>query len=608
MKLVVFFLTTAILQVSANSFAQKITLNKTNEPLERVINDIRKQSGYDFFYNKKLIRNAKPISIRVKDEALTKALEACLEGQNLSYQIKNKAIIITAGSEKETLDRPITGFISNKSDGKALLGVTVQVKGTKVMAQTDDKGRFSLTVPDGGGILVIRYMGYKTQEVAITDFRHFVISLVADDTELDQVVVTGIFQRPVENFTGSAVTIKGEELRKVGVTDIFKNVAALDPAFNITSNNVLGGNINQLPDIQIRGQNSFPTLKDDIATNPNQPLFILDGFEVNIQRIKDLDINIIASVVVLKDASATTIYGSRGANGVMVINTIPPVPGKLRATVVNDFSVTTPDLSVYRLLDGRQKLDFEQRVGIYKNDDPNQQYALDQLYNERLKAVEGGINTDWRNLVVQTGLINRTSVALTGGDQAVRYGITAGANLQNGVMKGQDRNTYNGQFDFTYLHGKFRFSNSARFYQTKSNESPYGSFSTYLKLNPYWSPYNSDNSIRQYLEDYTADGPYIFNNRVTNPLRDGTLNIINSEKLTGLQNNFSVRYDVVPSLFIESKFGITKELVASDYFLPGSHSTFDQVQDPALKGSYTKGQSERLNYEFSTSFNYKKAI
>src|SRR5690606_26326194 len=111
----------------------------------------------------------------------------------------------------------------------------------------------------------------------------------------------------------------GEDLKKVNPTNIFKGIAALDPAFNIVTNNTVGGNINQMPEIQIRGQNSFPTLSDEITTNPNQPLFILDGFEVDISRIKDLDINTIESIVLLKDASATTIYGSRGANGVMVI-------------------------------------------------------------------------------------------------------------------------------------------------------------------------------------------------------------------------------------------------------------------------------------------------
>ncbi|WP_158499935.1 SusC/RagA family TonB-linked outer membrane protein [Sphingobacterium paucimobilis] len=608
MKLVMFFLTAAILQVSANGFAQKITLNKTNVPLERVINDIREQTGYDFFYNKKLIKNANPVSVNVKNEPLSKALEACLQGQELTYEIKNNAIIIMASPDKVTLERPITGVVTNKFDDQALVGVTIQVKGTKTMVQTDDKGRFSLQLPDGATTLVIRYVGYKTQEIAIADFKHFVIRMVADDNELDQVVVTGIFERPEGNFTGSALTIKGDELRKMGVTDIFKSVSALDPAFNIVANNVFGGDINQMPDIQIRGQNSFPTLKDDVATNPNLPLFILDGFEVNIQRIKDLDVNIIASVVILKDASATTIYGSRGANGVMVINTVPPEPGKLRLSVFNDISISTPDLSVYRLLNGREKLDFEKRVGIYENKDPNQQYALDQLYNTRLKAVEGGINTDWRSLAVQTGINNRTSVSLTGGDEAIRYSIIAGANLQNGVMKGQDRINYSGQFDFTYMINKFRFSNSARFYQTKSNASPYGSFSTYLKMNPYWAPYDEQGNVNYHLEDFTADGPYIFNTVQTNPLYDGTLNTVDRNKLLGVQNNLNIRYDVFPSFFIESKLGITKEISSSDEFLPGSHTSFNKENDPALKGSYIKGQSENLNYEFSTYFNYKKAF
>jgi TonB-linked SusC/RagA family outer membrane protein len=601
--------------------AQVIHIEGRNMSLRHILDELKKQSGYSVFIRKDVLDNASSINLQKKNRTVEELLEEVTRGQQLDYQIKGKEIVLSkkatapqAGQktsrstvELDVQQETVVRGVLVDTEGKPVAKATVRSKNTGTKVESDASGQFQIKVslPDE---LLVSYVGFTPKKVAVTDTRALRVALEPVSIAVEDVVVTGLFSRPTENFTGSAVTLKGEDLRKVGVTDLFKNVAALDPAFNIVPNNIMGGNINNMPEIQIRGQNSFPTLGDEITTNPNQPLFILDGFEVSLERIKDLDINIINSVVILKDASATTIYGSRGANGVMVINTLEPEPGKLRVSVTNDLSISTPDLSVYRLLDARQKLDFERRVGIYTDEDPNKQYALDQLYNHRLKDVTGGINTDWRSLAVQTGINNRTTVALSGGDDAIRYGINATTNVQNGVMKGQDRINYQGQFDFSYRLNKFRFSNSARFYQTKSNESPYGAFSTYLNMNPYWAPYDADGNLRYSLEDFKAEGAWIHETRVTNPLFNATLNTLDRNKLIGFQDNLNVRYDVHPSLFVETKLSVTKELESSDLFLPGTHTKYDKVTDPALKGEYKKGQTERFNYEFATYLNYNKRI
>lgn len=595
---------------------QVIRIEGKNLSLKQVLNEVKKQSGYSVFIRKDLLDNATLINLQKKNRTVEELLKEVTKNQQLDYQIKGKEIVLTRRNSTLKHTRRIS---SDEQQLTQVRGTVVDIKGVPVnnvtiksnksrqLTRTNENGQFKIGVllPDE---LTVSMVGYDRKTLIVQSSNVLRISLEPTFVEVEDVIVTGIFSRPMENFTGSAVTIKGEDLRKVSTVDVFKGVAALDPAFNIVANNGVGGNINSMPEIQIRGQNSFPTLSDDITTNPNQPLFVLDGFEVNLERIKDLDINVISSIVILKDASATTIYGSRGANGVMVITTIQPDPGKLRVSVSNDLSISTPDLSVYKLLDARQKLDFERRVGIYSDRDPNQQYALDQLYNHRLKDVTGGINTDWRSLAVQTGINNRTTVSLSGGDDAVRYGINASANAQNGVMKGQDRINYQGQFDFSYRVKKFRFSNSARFYQTKSNESPYGEFGTYLNMNPYWAPYDADGNLRYYLEDFKADGQWIYERRETNPLFNATLNSLNRSRSTGFQDNLNIRYDVHSSFFVETRLGVIKEFDLSDIFVPGTHTDYEQMTDPALKGEYVKGQTERFSYEFATYLNYNKRI
>lgn len=578
MKLIIFFLTTAILQVSANSFAQKITLNKTNESLEKVINEIRDQSGYDFFYNIQLIKNAKPVSIHLKNETLANALEECFKNQPFDYEIKNKTIIITALPKKAVVDRPITGIVSNKAGGETLPGVTIQVKGTKVMAQTNNKGEFSINVPEGATTLVIRYIGFKTQELAIGSVKNFLIQLVEDDTELDQVVVTGLFERPEGNFTGAVTSISGAELKTVS-----------------------GGNINEMPEIQIRGANSMPNLSGELSANPNAPLFILDGFEVGLQRVVDLDMNMIQSITILKDASATSIYGSRGANGVLVITSVGPKPGKIQVTINNDFRLTSPDLSVYNLLNAREKLDFEKRVGFYTAEQGNRQYVLDQVYNDRAKAIESGVDTDWLAFPTQIGTSNRSSVYLQGGDEYIRYGLQLSGDLQNGVMKGQKRNNYSGQFDLTYNVKNLRFQNSIRIFQNTSNESPYGSFAQYARMNPYWKPFDINGNPNQILEQNTF-GTF------TNPLYDASLNILNKSQYFGISNNLKVRWGIMPGLFAETSFSLNKQNGSTDQFYPAQHSNFIGVASVNERGSYDVNNNNSFGYESLSTLNYTKSI
>lgn len=606
-------LTTILLSFShVVAKAQQISLHKKNISVEELLNLLRAATDHDFIYTKDMMTQTTPIDIDVEQASLNDVLALGFKNQPLIYTVRGKTIVIRPRPTRAALpnnQRKINGYVKNEK-GTVLPGVSITLmKDGKayLLTVSASDGFFEFPFVADASALQFSNVGYDKQTIAINkNNRDYQVTLVSHDEKIDEVVVTGIFNRPVENFTGSATTIKGEDLKKVSTVDIFKSVAAMDPAFNITVNNVAGGNINQTPQVQIRGQNSFPTLGNEVANNPNQPLFILDGFEVTIDRIQDLDINLISTVVLLKDASATSIYGSRGANGVMVVNTKIPEPGKLQISLTNDLSISTPDLSVYNLLDARQKLDYEQRLGMYNDEDPNVAYALNQLYNSRMRAVEAGINTDWRNLPVQAGINNRTSLSITGGDSVIRYGINGGTNFQNGVMKGQDRSTYQAQFDFAYTINKLRFSNSARFYQTTANESPYGSFSTYLDMNPYWSPYDENNNVKYYLESFDATGDYAYSSYQTNPLYNASLGIINRNKNVGIQNNLNIRYDVLPSLFIESKLGITKETSTSDYFLPGSHTSFESVTDASQKGSYTKGLTEQLNYEFATYLNYRK--
>ncbi|MCH5686845.1 TonB-dependent receptor plug domain-containing protein [Niabella sp. W65] len=205
----------------------------------------------------------------------------------------------------------------------------------------------------------------------------------------------------------------------MGNLNVVQSLKTLDPSFIVLENNLQGSNPNALPTIELRGKTSLAaaTLNDEFAEDPNQPLFILDGFPTTLQRITDLDINRIESVTLLKDAASTAIYGAKAANGVVVVETVKPKPGELRVSYNADFMVQMPDLSDYNLMNAAEKLEFERLAGrytLYTNTLPEQQLALNQLYDNKLKEVQRGVNTYWMNEPLRTAVTNGHSLQVSG--------------------------------------------------------------------------------------------------------------------------------------------------------------------------------------------------
>ncbi len=599
MKMVIFLLIASCFQVQAAG--QKMSLSKTNAPLKEIFRSIEQQSEYLFIYQSGVVKPDMISSIRVTNKDIRDILDACLQGKYLSYTIMDKNILIEekipATVEMEEIPAAQISGVVMDSDGIPLVGASVNLKGKKIGVMTGANGLFSLSV-EIGETLVISYIGHKPQEIKITSDKRLVIRLEKTDQTMEGIVIsTGVFERPEGNFTGATKIIQGSELKAVSSNNIFAAISALDPSLRIVPNNVVGGNINELPEIQLRGANSFPNLSGEFSANPNAPLFVLDGFEVSLQRVVDLDMNLINSITILKDASATSIYGSRGANGVLVINTIAPKSGKVQVIFNNDFRLTTPDLSVYNLLNSAEKLDFERRSGLYGSGNPNYQLDDDLLYNMRLKAVESGVETDWKSKPVQYGYSNRSALYLSGGDSYVRYGVQLSADLQEGVMKGQNRNNYSGQFDLSYTLKKLRFQNSLRIFQNISNESPYGSFDTYTKMNPYWKPNDENGNVNKIFENNTS---------YRNPLYDASLHSINRNQYFGFSNNFQLRYNVASWLFLESNLSLNKQTGSSDQFFSAQNTRFAAETDITKMGSYTAGTNNSFGVENLTTANFRK--
>ena len=364
-------------------------------------------------------------------------------------------------------------------------------------------------------------------EVKITDKNDYKIVLKEDVKALDDVVVTGYFNKNKDSFTGAQVTVKGDELRKVTTGNVLQALSVFDPSIRFEDNIDIGSNPNRIADFTIRGNSGIgltefekeAVSRDNLKNNPNLPTFIMDGFEVDAEKIFDLDIERIESLTILKDASATAIYGSRAANGVIVIKTKAPSEGQLRVNYNFTASIAIPDLNGYDLLDAREKLDFEKSIGMYKDNNADAQINKDKDYNYKLSLVESGVNTYWLSQPLKVEFNQKHSIFIEGGDKAVRYGIDFKYDKDNGVMKGSARDRGALGFSLSYnLKDKLLVRNYLTVNKVKSKESPYGDFSQYALLNPYYPFQDEHGNLIRKMTQYINT-----NKQIWNPVYEATV-------------------------------------------------------------------------------------
>ena len=213
----------------------------------------------------------------------------------------------------------------------------------------------------------------------------------------------------------------------------------------------------------------------------------------------------IESINILKDAAATAIYGSRGANGVIVVVSKQPEPGQLKVNLEAGIQLEVPDLSSYHLLNASQKLELEKRAGLYDNKysiDSQRELLLKQAYQQRYKDVLSGVNTDWLSKPLRTGVGQRYNLRLEGGSKEFRWAADAQYNDVEGAMKGSSRKTFNGGITLLYKYKALTFRNYSSVGINHSKESPYGSFSTYVDQEPYNAPYDSNGNLRKYFDPF----------------------------------------------------------------------------------------------------------
>lgn len=631
MKLTTILLLVGALHVSAASFSQTVTLSRRTTSLKSIFKEIKKQTGYFFFYKGQVLQGRPDVLIELKNASLSDALKESLKDQDLSFNIVNKTIVISIKEKQE--QRPnavirkadVKGVVVDKNTGETIAGVNISIKNGASIGITNDKGEFRVSV-DEGTTLVFSYVGYELFETRISSGKTLNIKLASKQTQMNDVVVTGYQTIKKDNYTGNAITIKGDDLKKNNPQNLLKSIQTFDPSFKVLDNNLFGSDPNALPKINVRGATALPSIEDtenildrnNLSSNYNLPAFMLDGFEVTLQKVTDLDINRIESVTLLKDAAATAVYGSRAANGVIVITTKAPVAGKLQLSYNYELSVNAPDLTDYHVLNAKDKLAYEKLAGLY-NASLSAAYNQEQLdaeYFARLKNVASGVDTYWLSQALRNAYRQKHAVYVQGGDQKFRYGVDLRYETQPGVMLKSDRNRYSGGMNFTYNPtSKLLFRNEISITQVNGNNSPYGDFSTYVRMNPYYPKTNQNGDLIQEIANWRVDtyqnGPDQFKTTyVFNPLFEGNLASFDKSSSLELIDALSMDWRLSPSLTFKSQISLNKSKVSADKFVSPLSSTFYAYASDKLnnKGSYALTESDRIAIDGKATLGYNKQI
>ena len=589
------FLLLICLQFSAYATGRaqgmKVSLDMHNVTLEQVLKELKAQTGMRFFYSVEKARGEQKEVVKMTDISLEEALRQVLDGTKLTYEIQQDVIVIREQQEQQQSpkERKIIGKVTDE-EGMPLPGVTVLIKGTQLGTATDGDGNYQLTVPAQGHALVFTMVGMETREEIIGERSEINVTMVADVNEMKEVVVTGYGNKSIASFTGAAQTVTKDQLLRAGTKNILSSLQAFVPGMLLVTNNARGSDPNTRPEILVRGRSSF-------TSGSSMPTFIVDGAEVSADYVFDMDINDVESATVLKDASASALYGAKAANGVIVITTRPMKAGKMKVSYSGNFSLTVPDLSDYHLLNAEEKLEYEYLAGLYTSQEglSDEQYSMDERYNEIYQRIREGVNTDWLSYPLRNAFVNNHNVAVYGGDHYVRYNLGVRYGNDRGVMKDSERKRYSLSFKLSYSKDDLIFiQNYATITSVNNVESPYGSFSQYVEQNPYDRAYNLDGSL---------------NNDLTygklNPLYEASLGSYNKGENFSINDVFDIKVQLLEGLRLEGSFSLTKYKNNTEVFLSPDSKEFNDV--PASEaGSITISNSNSIDYQGKLLLTYNK--
>jgi TonB-linked SusC/RagA family outer membrane protein len=557
MKLVAAILLFSFMQVSASSFGQLVTIKEKKTTLEKIIKEIKRQAGYDVLLSTSKIKSNTIVNGGFDHAPVQEVMTKILVGRDLTFAIEDKTILIKQ-KEKTIIDKivdyfsdvKVIGIVRDKKDGLPMPGVSVTIKGTNNTVITNDKGEYQVTAPEDG-VLLFRFIGYKTVEAGINGRTKIDITLEEDASQLKEVniVSTGYQQLDRKLFTGSTSKINAKDAERSGVPDVSRMLEG--QAAGVSVQNV-SGTFGAAPKIRVRGATSL--------SGDNKPLWVVDGIiledVVNISNealstgdantllgssVAGLNPDDIASFTILKDAAATAMYGARAMNGVIVVTTKKGRNTEGRANINYSGTFTTylkptydnfdimnsaEQMSVLLELENKGYLNhsatanaktggvFSKMYNLLYNYDPNtDSFALKNTLQDRLNFLEryAKANTNWFDVLFKNSLLQEHSLSATSGTAKSQSYFSTSYTSDNGQTQGDNVKRFTGNVRHNVkfsdklsmellLNGSIR-DQRAPGTLTRQSDPVYGSYSRDFDINPYSYALNTSRLITPYDEN-----------------------------------------------------------------------------------------------------------
>lgn len=532
--------------------------------------------------------------------------------------LSTNAIAQNKNNSKETYLLPphgnyVYGRVIEKLSKEPMVGVTIRLDGHSTGVITDINGCYVLTLPEKGGLVIYSYIGFETRKIKVTSRQKVNVQMVEATESIQEVIVTGYNSIQKESFTGNTTKIEKEDLLKVNPNNLISAIQTFDPSFRIQENLAAGSDPNSLPQFVLRGQTGIgeTTLgqtstssisREVLSGNSNLPIFILDGFEVDVEKIYDLDMNSIHSINILKDAAATAMYGSRAANGIIVIERRAPEAGKFRVQYSGVLSAELPDLSSYNLMNAREKLETERLAGLYDSNTPEIDPYTNGYY-QRLNNVLTGVDTYWLSQGLRTALNHKHSIFIDGGENDVRWGVELGFRGTEGVMKHSSRKNANAAFYVDYRIGGLQIKNKVTYTYNKSTDVPFNSFSDYSHLLPYMRLYDENGDYVRRLEKFDgASGTQV------NPLYE--INFYNSFDHSGydeVTDDLSLNWRITDGLRLRGQFSVLMRNSTGDLYKDPASASYS-ASTGNINGEKTESTQKRTVIDGSLSLMYNNTF
>ena len=638
MKLASIFFLALTMQVSAAASSQTVTYSGNNIGFKKLLNVIKTQTDYVFFYDSAIAKDAKPVSLNVINEPLEKVLDKAFAGADFTYVIQGKTISLVANPKKSVVlaqqTTTITGTVFNEMNEK-LIGASILEKGTQNGTMTDALGNFKMTVSGNNPTLLVSYIGYEDLEYNITSPDNMKIVMKEAVTNMQEIVIIGYGQQTRDKVTGSVASIKSKEIEQLatGVVGFDKALGGLAQGVQVSQNSGRPGDPIR---INIRG------LTSPLSGSLNQPLFVIDGVIFNVDALSGVNpllaINPsdIEKIDVLKDVAATAIYGSRGANGVVIVSTKRGKKNQ-RSRVDLSFSSTfaTPVNTLKALNAGQYKTFYNTLVknsvdglndGTLESyndydlmnianidiDYSTFQYTFDGMRDDYF----GTANTDWnKEIFRKLAVTNQTNFTLSGGNEKTNHSFSISAIDQEGLTVKDEFDQYNMRFAIdSKLNDKFTFGATANVSHTKSTSGEAIDFNIYnintanVVARPDLPIYNADGSFYD-QPDYT----YGFETFEPNPLaklsnkyQSRTYNFIGNTyaEFTPIKD-LVLRADINAAVFYNTTSLFVPKYTLTNFGAPNESSL---VTNDGLNSNVTTNITAKYNFKIAKDHDFNALV